>query len=244
MAVLDISKSLPNKITSVGADALSIALAATRRAIQRRTLNRNFIFLKTPTYQQLRDKELIELQPVRNFSEDSSLRGPNPPEINNPSQRIDRSLIIKDLDDPNLAELKIQFVPKVLEYNIESKFIALASMARNNPLYQYTGSEDTLEFELDWYAEDDNRQDVITKCKFLESLTKNDSFEKPPHRIKLIWGNSLFSAANWLVVSAPYKLSMFQAHKNMMPQQAYQVVSLKRITNSNSSINQIKGLFF
>lgn len=157
-----------------------------------------------------------------------------------PEGRIDRNLIIKDL--VTFEQIKIQFVPQELDYNPESDFKSIASMGRNNPFYHFTGSEDTLKFTLDWFAEQENREDVILNCKKLEALSKNDAYNGPPHNIKLIWNSQLFSEAQWLVVAAPYKLSMFQAHRNMLPQQAYQFVTLKKVTPTNLSSSDIRRI--
>ena len=138
--------------------------------------------------------------------------------------------------------IKFQFIPSELEYTPNSNFETIASMGRNNPLYHYTGSEDILKFNLDWYAEEESREDVIRKCKRLESLTKNDGFDNPPHHVKLIWNSLIYSDATWIVTSAPYKLSLFQAHRNMLPQQAYQELTLKRVTVNNALLDNINQL--
>lgn len=231
-------------------DALSITVSSVRRVIQGRTANQNFLGIpkKTPSYEELRAKERAMLKgldevgvPLEGKS-DWRMNGPNKPEYTSPDQRIDRGLIIKDL--VTLEEIKIQFTPQELNYSMESSFVPIASMARNNPLYHYTGSEDTLDFVLDWFAETENREDVIRNCKKLEALTKNDSFDKPPHHVKLIWNSVLFSDAVWVVVAAPYKLSMFQAHRNMLPQQAVQTITLKRVTENNPTIEQIRKITY
>jgi hypothetical protein len=231
----------------LGADLLSLTVSGVRRSINKRTGQSFFgIPRKTPTYEQLRNKERAMLKGLGEtafpLESDSNWRigGPGKPEKIKPNQRIDRGLIIKDL--VTLEQISIQFVPQELDYTPDSNFIPIASMGRNNPLYHYTGSEDTLKFTLDWYANIESREDVITNCKKLEALTKNDSFDKPPHPIKLIWNDKLFSKSTWLVVSAPYKLSLFQAHRNMLPQQAYQEITLKRLTEFNSSLNQIRDI--
>jgi hypothetical protein len=174
------------------------------------------------------------------------------------------------------AYITLPFVPENLDYNPDSNWVAIATMARNNPHYHYTGSEDTLEFDIDWFTNDDLRRDVIMNCRWLESLSKGNGYEETPHRVQLCWGegandkSSLFLNDIWVVTKAPYKLSNFNrgflytvkgnsmsgipysydpAKKNtsiyqnthLLPQQAYQRVTLKKITQSNATRGDILG---
>lgn len=150
------------------------------------------------------------------------------------------------------SSLRLPFVPEVLNYNPQSNFVGLASFGRNNPYYHYAGSEDILTFTIDWFSAVNNRTDVIFYCKWLESLTKGDGYDDTPHRVILSWGreNLLFDNSIWLVTSAPYDLSQFinsydkggQNFKvGLLPQQAYQKVTLKRITENNRTTAEIVG---
>ena len=158
----------------------------------------------------------------------------------NPSQRIDRDLSI--IDTNSGKSIKLPFVPRELRYTPDSHFKAIASMGRNNPFYHFTGSEDTLEFEIDWFAEKDSRHDVILNCKWVGSSSKNDGYELEPPAVILHWNSSLFSDSLWLVVAAPYRLLDFQAHRSMLPQQAYQQVTLKRVTLTNLRRREIQSI--
>lgn len=149
--------------------------------------------------------------------------------------------------------IQLPFVPRELDYRMGSNFVGIASFGRNNPFYQFTGSEDTLTFEIDWFSKDNNREDVIFNCRWLEALTKGDSYDEVPHRVKIVWGkdNRLFDDSIWLLVDAPYRLSNFvrayyDNDKNlisagMLPQQAYQTVTFKRLTKLNRSSKEIIG---
>lgn len=151
--------------------------------------------------------------------------------------------------------IQLPFVPSELAITPESSFVGIASFGRNNPYYQFTGSEDTLVFTIDWHSNRLDRKDVIFNCRWVEALTKGDGYMDVPHRIKLVWGetNPLFKDATWIVVSAPYTLTQFiKAYRDpedpekivdvgMLPQQAIQIVTLKRVTPTNLTSNQIIG---
>lgn len=223
-------------------DAISALAALVRESIQGRRQNQNiFGNIPTPTYEELRAKELKMLEKVATTTPDWKLGGPTAPDSNDPSKRIPRNLIIKELSG-NFEEIELQFVPGVLDYVPDSNFIAIASMGRNNPHYHFAGSEDTLKFDIDWHSYQENREDVILKCKHLEALSKNDAYKGPPRRVKLIWNSLMYSDAIWQVVAAPYKLSLFQAHRNMLPQQAYQSITLKKVTDKNMSYDDIRKI--
>ena len=151
----------------------------------------------------------------------------------------------------NYKSIELPFVPGELQYNPESNFVGIASFGRNNPYYQFTGSEDTLTFEIDWLSKENSRNDVIKNCRWIEALTKGDGYIETPHRIKLVWGNGdkLWQEVIWLMTAAPYRLSQFTRGyekvrgqfetSNLMPNQAYQSVTLKRLTTYNLSAGEI-----
>jgi hypothetical protein len=131
------------------------------------------------------------------------------------------------LDLVTLERLYFQSIPNAVDVNPDSKFVAVESPGRNNPLYQYVGSEDTIEFTLTWYCNHESRRDVIIKCKWLEALTKNDGYDHRPHMVQLIYGD-LFKDSWFIVEKAPYTLGRFNREFNMMPCYAEQKVTLKR----------------
>jgi len=165
---------------------------------------------------------------------------------------------IVDLDfggyDKGVDVIKLNFIPKELNYNCESAFAAIKPIGRNNPNYHYTGAEDKLEFEIDWHSFDMSRRDVALACRRIESLSKADAYNNPPHRVMLKWGseNILFSDHVFVVLAAPYKFTQFnKAQINqqgelestyMLPIQAYQKVILGRITRDNLSSADIELL--
>jgi len=166
---------------------------------------------------------------------------------------------------PTYEYIELPFVPRELDYAMASKFVGIATLGRNNPYYQFTGSEDTLSFEIDWYSKQLDRKDVINNCRWIEALTKSDSFQTPPHRIMLVWGadNLLWQDDIWIITSAPYKLTEFNRgyravtnkdkvasgtdargefiSTSMLPQQAFQTITLKRVTSLNRSRAEILG---
>lgn len=176
--------------------------------------------------------------------------------IPNKKASFDDYIAIIDLDakgkDNQYEVIRLPFIPKELDYQCESAFASIQPMGRNNPIYHYVGAEDKLEFEIDWHAFDWGRRQVIENCRKIESLSKADAYSNGPHRVKLMWGkeNLLFSDHEFIVLSAPYKLTQFnKANINasgevestyMLPIQALQTVTLGRITRTNLSKIEIE----
>jgi len=136
------------------------------------------------------------------------------------------------LDMVTLERIYFQNIPGELDYAPESNWAVIASAGRNNPLYQYTGGEDTLKMTLTWYSDQENRADVLARCKMLESLSKNNGYDQKPHHISLCFGD-MFKGSRWIVEAAPYKLSMFSRPHSMLPQFATTELTLKRVTEGN-----------
>jgi len=173
----------------------------------------------------------------RNFNIPPLFGYPNQRKVDYP-QSVPSNMWLVRLDDrfkQNTEKLRIQTVPLELGVKPESNWQVIPSIGRNNPFYHYTSGEDTLEFTLDWYSVVENRQDVIDKCRWVESLSKADAYIDPPPRVLLIFGD-LFKYTTWIIESAPYTLSLFNKDKNMLPQQAYQTISLKKVTSANTGI--------
>ena len=155
------------------------------------------------------------------------------------SDKADTPHYIFIIDVETQESLRIQNVPLELDYNPESTFAAISTIGRNNPFYHYTGSEDTLTFDISWYANEASRTDVIRNCRWLESYTKNDGYVEEPHRVIFSFGE-LFTGDLWLITAAPYKLSLYHKQFDMMPTLAYQTLTLKRVVETNRTKAQIQ----
>lgn len=136
--------------------------------------------------------------------------------------------------------LGLQGLPDELDYNPSPTWATISIPGRNAPWYTYVGSEDVLTLEISWYAKQENLKDVIAKCRWIEALTKADSYDDPPHRCRLKWGE-LFSEELWIVSSASYRLKNFDAAQGYRPHCATQQVVLKKWLPHNTTQQQING---
>lgn len=142
------------------------------------------------------------------------------------------------VDLVTLEKLFFMGLPNELEMSPDANWVAVAPPGRNLALYQYVGGEDTLILNLSFFGLDISRQDVLRKCKWLHSLTRNDGYDRKPHPVSLYFGD-LFRSSKWIVFSAPYKLALFNREFGMLPQLATVELTLKRISEQNMSRNSI-----
>jgi len=137
----------------------------------------------------------------------------------------------------SLKKLEIQYVPTKLGISRGANWAEIAILGRNNPIYQYTGGSNSLHLTLDFYSEQDNREDVVEKCRLLESWTMNNGFDEPPERIRLTFGRLFKATEIWLIESVDIDYKMFAKDFGSLPKQATVEVSLILDTVKNRSIN-------
>lgn len=145
----------------------------------------------------------------------------------------------------NYEYITIPTIPLELAYSSENSLQALASFGRNNPFYQYTGSEDTLSFTLDFYSLNNAKDDVMYWCRWLEAMSKPDGYRGGLHRVILQWGRDdrLFADETWFISKANYKLSQFQSHRSLLPAQAFVEITMVRVVDRNRLTADIVGMF-
>ena len=109
---------------------------------------------------------------------------------------------------------------------------------QNTYNYQFTGGETHLSLDLDFFANQADRQDVIAKCRWLESLAYTDGGAKSPQLVRLVFG-TLYNKQVWCVIKVDYDLSMFAKNHGYLPQQAYCKIDLAIDTPNNMTIQQV-----
>lgn len=127
-------------------------------------------------------------------------------------KQFNNEILIINRNVSPAVTLVLQNRPNDIDINPQSDWSRVKSMGRNNPFMMYTGGEDTISFEISWYAIDQvNRDDVINKCKLLESWSRANGYLASPPTLEILWGSSgLFDNQLFILESAPYKLSNFQ----------------------------------
>ena len=145
------------------------------------------------------------------------------------------------VDTVDLSKIELQFVPTEMSFMSDSKIEAVVSPGRNNPFYHFSGSEDSLKFQIDWHAMEQSREDVIRKCRWLKSLTKADGYKGGQRKIQLIWGSMIKGDSLWIVKSANFQVSLFDKVNGIFPRQAYQDIILMKVTSYNRSIDDVRN---
>jgi len=139
-----------------------------------------------------------------------------------------------------LERLDIQYVPKDITLVRTPIIAGVAVVGRNNPIHHYVGGTTELNLELEFYAMEDNMEDVITKCKWLESLCYGDGFDNPPEQVRLTFGRLFGNNEVWVVKDVKYKMSLFMVEKGFLPRQATVTVSLALDPKKNLKIEDVR----
>ena len=126
----------------------------------------------------------------------------------------------------SLDRVEIQYVPKNLAMPRAANIGNIAIIGRNTPKYHTTGGTTTLNMELDFHAEEESKEDVIRKVRWLQSLTAIGEGGVPPEKVRVTFGDMFKSGEIWTVKSVNPRFDLFDAAHGFLPRQAYVGISL------------------
>ena len=132
-----------------------------------------------------------------------------------------------------LERLEYQFIPLELSYSHEADVNEVKIIGRNEPKYHSTGGKTTMPLKLDFFSMEENREDVIRKVKWLETLAMSDGYGRSQPRIKVVFGR-LFRDELWVVKDVRATFKLFNRAYGMLPQQAEVTLNLLRDANVNT----------
>lgn len=167
------------------------------------------------------------------------------------AKEFKNEIIIVNSSVSPIVYLTLQNRPSEIEVEPNSYWTSVKSMGRNSPFQVYTGSEDTISLDISWFSKDNGRQDVINKCRLLESWTKSDGYNSAPPVLEILWGNSdLFTGSEFVLTAASYKLMNFQdgvrnsydgsvIDLKLYPNTATQKLVFKRVSSKNLEYEDI-----
>lgn len=167
-------------------------------------------------------------------------------------------IIIYNITESPYKKVIIQNRPNKLEFKGETSWASIKSMGRNTPMYHFTGSEDTIKFNISWFCNDPNNPgEVIDKCRFLESWTKSNGYKASPPVLQIQWGESdIFAGHYYILTSATYTLQNFNngyrkfntvngekqvevVNGKLYPSTATQELIFKRVSDHNLTTEDI-----
>ncbi|MEG1415173.1 MAG: hypothetical protein RSC49_01085 [Clostridium sp.] len=206
---------------------------------------------QNPGYSRDRLKESPKQVEQRRQSNEDVLRNSGPKVNLMPATKLDikNDIVIINPNTSPPTSIVVQGKPSQVDVSSESTWATVKSMGRNNPFMIYTGGEDTISFDISWFAQDSHREDVITKCKLLQAWSKADGYSSSPPTLLISWGSSkMFDDDEFVLTSANYVLSNFQnacrtnarnstnpiyQDLGLLPNHATQTLVFKRVTFIN-----------
>lgn len=142
---------------------------------------------------------------------------------------------------PPYQKLEMQFVPVGMKITSSATNAKIEVIGRNNPLHHYTGGDDKLSFKLEFYSDVDDRNDVIQKCRWLQSLRFGDGNTGPKRNVKVVMGD-MFKKEIWIVDTVTLDMSNFDGDKGFRPRLATIDMALSLDPTKNLTINDVRGL--
>lgn len=203
------------------------------------------------------NKEFQDAKKEENFLAESSRHtNEDTPLSSIPKRQYNNQIIIINPNTSPYTKIIIQGMPSEVEVNPESNWAVVKSMGRNNPFMFYTGGEDIISFDISWYSVQKDREDVLNKCRLLESWTRANGYKSSPPILYISWGSSnLFKNDTFVLTSAKYTLSNFQnatrstrgkytgsgdqLDLKLLPNCAIQHLVFKKVTSDNVTHEQI-----
>lgn len=170
-----------------------------------------------------------------------------------------RVWIVNTSESP-YQRIKLQVRPSDIKIDPQTSWAVIKSMGRNVPMYHYTGAEDTIEINTSWFQEDkEHPDDVINKCRILESWSKADGYVSSPPVLQIVMGNDggPFAGQFFILNSASYELTHFGVNMydvngkvldsksrantpyNYYPTIARQTLVFKRVSDTNPTWEDI-----
>lgn len=151
--------------------------------------------------------------------------------------------------------IQLQNRPFEVRADNSTQWATINSMGRNVPMYHFTGAEDTLTFRISWYASSKEHPDeVVNKCRLLESWSKANGYTNSPPILKLMFGfDGPFVNHDYILWSAPYELKNFGVFQydqkepssnriinpRYFPMVATQELTFKRVSDHNPTWEDI-----
>lgn len=125
------------------------------------------------------------------------------------------TIIALNNQDPTLQEferLEIQSVPNEIVQNRKANVATIDVVGRNNPITQVTGGNTTINFKIEIVAKQENKQDVLDKTRWLNSLTYKGRNNVYP-LVKLVFGD-MYKKQVWFVETCNIAYKNFDQTRN------------------------------
>lgn len=141
-----------------------------------------------------------------------------------------------------LEKLEVQYIPRELTSNRQVNLGEVQVVGRNNPLQHYTGGSNRIRLELEFYSDQRDREDVIAKCRLLESWAMNDGNVAPQEKLRVTFGRMFKENEIYRISDLSVDYSMFSPTKGMLPRQATANIELVLDPKFNRKAEDVKWI--
>lgn len=139
-----------------------------------------------------------------------------------------------------LEQIECQYMPNELTRNNTAEINKIKTVARNNPFPGYSGVETDMMFSLDFYSEQEDREDLMSRVKWLEGLTYGQAFNARPVKIRIVWGRFL-NKFTFCVNNVNVKFAQMNKYHDGLPLMAMVDLNLSLDMDENIVRSDIRG---
>lgn len=147
-----------------------------------------------------------------------------------------------DIDTRPAQRQSFQYFPKEIEQHRTVDFVKVKPVGKSLPSYHGTGGELTMDFEISFTAETEDRADLMAKYKWLEARTYFNVNKTPVHRLQVVFGDML-NVQLWIITDLKANFSIFNLQRGNMPQLAIVKVSLALWAEATYTAEDVMGSF-
>jgi hypothetical protein len=141
---------------------------------------------------------------------------------------------------PPFERLNFQFMPEGITWKRDAQIQSVAIVGRNNPVHQYIGGTDSLNFSLSFHSDEENREDVKRKVDWLKSLAMSDAGFGPARKVRLVMGK-FYNNETWLIKGVSVSYKNIDQRFDFLPLQATVQLSLMLDPETNRTISDVRN---
>ena len=137
----------------------------------------------------------------------------------------------------NYDRVELQYIPNEIKGNRTPNYSKFNPSGRGNPIYHYTGGEESFSMQFSMTTQNSDRTDVLAKLQKLLTFTYNDGDKIPPQFVKLFFGD-VSRDERLIITNIQFNQSLFNPNHDFHPDMAiiditFSIAPPKNITHND-----------
>lgn len=115
-----------------------------------------------------------------------------------------------------LESFECQLMPNSFSENVQIDINKIKTISRTNPFIGYSGTQETISFDLQMYSDEESRKELHRKINWIKGLAYPDKRDGKPSRLRIVWGE-LLNKYTFALQSCEIKKSNFSKYHDGYP---------------------------